>query len=87
MVKAYYRETDPDTGKAKWIPIKGLRVSRNGTYIELGYDLIEMGGAPTPFYWKLDFSNTGNAFGMGYFVYKRTRKDGKFDGIKVRSLK
>jgi hypothetical protein len=76
MVKAYYRETDPKTGKAKWIAIKGLRVSRNGTYIELGYDIVESNKGPSKFFWKEDFSNTGNAFGMGYFVYKLTRKDG-----------
>ena len=85
MVKAYYRETDPNTGKAKWVVIKGLRVSRNGTYVELGYDLIEKGGAPSKFFWKEDFSNTGNAFGMGYFVYKLTKKDGD-NSIKVGRL-
>ena len=82
MVKAYYRETDPNTGKAKWVVIKGLRVQSRGTRIELGYDIVQ-GGGNTKFFWDLEFQNTSEAFGMGYFVYNLSRKE---TGIAVRDI-
>lgn len=71
--KLYYRETDSRTGKQKWIVVKGAEIYSDGTMITLAYDTIEKD--ITPFFWKLDLEFKSKAFGMGYFVYKVTRKE------------
>ena len=35
----YYRETDPNTGKAKWVVFDGIR--GNGNYLTIDLDLLE----------------------------------------------